>query len=56
MFFVAAYDAYAKATGATFDKDVKLLSIPADKYDNLKSLYFNIGSVSGIVVCHLSCH
>ena len=56
MFFVAAYDAYAKATGATFDKDVKLLSIPADKYDNLKSLYFNIGSVSDIVVCHLLCH
>lgn len=41
-----AYDKYAKATGATFDDTVGMLALPAEDYDNLESLFFNINGVS----------
>lgn len=46
-----AYDRYVQATGATFDENAGLLSLPADQYDNLQSLYFNI---MGVSLNHLS--
>ncbi|KAJ8591314.1 acid protease [Rhizopogon salebrosus TDB-379] len=44
-----ATDAFAKyksATGATLDDTTGLLKISSDQYDQLSSLYFNIGGVS----------
>ncbi|KAI0797341.1 aspartic peptidase A1 [Irpex lacteus] len=40
----SAYNSYVNVTGATFDEDVGLLSIPAEDYKKLESLYFRIGS------------
>lgn len=38
-----AYNAYAKATGGVFDEGTGLLSITLEQYQNLQSLYFEIG-------------
>ncbi|KAI0089618.1 aspartic peptidase A1 [Irpex rosettiformis] len=40
----SAFNEYMKATGASLDERVGLLSIPANRYKNLESLYFLIGS------------
>lgn len=47
---VDAYNRYVNATGATFDEDVGLLSLPADQFWNLQSLFFNI---NGVRISHL---
>ncbi|EIW81194.1 acid protease [Coniophora puteana RWD-64-598 SS2] len=41
-----AFQAYTKATGATEDKTTGLLTITEEQYNNLQSLFFNIGGVS----------
>ena len=41
-----AYQAYMQATGATEDQTTGLLTITQEQYNNLQSLYFNIGGVN----------
>ncbi|KAG0708461.1 acid protease [Suillus ampliporus] len=41
-----AFQAYQSATGATLDSTTGLLTITPQQYDNLQSLYFNIGGVA----------
>lgn len=41
-----AFQAYQKATGAVLDSTTGLLTITAQQYANLQSLYFNIGGVT----------
>ncbi|CCM03747.1 uncharacterized protein FIBRA_05893 [Fibroporia radiculosa] len=41
-----AYSKYQSATGATEDEDTGLLRLSTSEYDNLESLYFNIGGSS----------
>jgi len=41
-----AFQAYQKATGATEDQTTGLLTITQQQYENLQSLYFNIGGVT----------
>ncbi|KAJ8593943.1 acid protease [Rhizopogon salebrosus TDB-379] len=43
---VEAFQAYQQATGATQDQTTGLLTITQQQYDNLQSLYFNIGGVT----------
>lgn len=40
-----AIAAYQNATGATTDEDTGLLTITAEQFANLQSLFFNIGGV-----------
>ena len=40
-----AFDAYAKATGATQDQTTGLLTLSNEDFNNLESLFFNIGDV-----------
>ena len=42
---VDGYSAYMEATGATEDETTGLLTISSTDYDNLESLFFNIGGV-----------
>jgi cathepsin E len=41
-----AYNSYASATGGVLNKKTGLLSITPDQYDNLQSLFFDIGGVT----------
>lgn len=41
-----AFQAYQQATGATLDQTTGLLTITQQQYNNLQSLYFNIGGVT----------
>ena len=37
------FEEYMMLTGATFDDDTEYLMISSDDYENLESLFFNIG-------------
>jgi len=41
-----AFDKYQAATGGTLDSSTGLLKISSEQYNNLSSLYFQIGDVS----------
>ncbi|KAJ3542726.1 hypothetical protein NM688_g5942 [Phlebia brevispora] len=45
MIATDAFQAYQKATGATMDQTTGLLTITEDQYENLQSLFFNVGNV-----------
>ncbi|KAI0922513.1 hypothetical protein AcW1_002869 [Taiwanofungus camphoratus] len=42
----SAYNTYQSATGATYDDNTGLLRITTSQYDNLESLYFDIGGTT----------
>ena len=44
-----AFDAYVKATGATQDQTTGLLTISNENFNNLESLFFNIGDVRDLL-------
>lgn len=44
-----AFDAYVQATGATQDQTTGLLTLSNDNFNNLQSLFFNIGDVRSLV-------
>lgn len=44
-----AFDAYTQATGATQDQTTGLLTLSNEDFNNLQSLFFNIGDVRGLV-------
>jgi len=46
MIATDAFQAYEKATGAKLDKTTGLLTITESQFNNLQSLFFNIGGVS----------
>lgn len=46
MFNLDAFAVYQNLTGGVLDQTTGLLTITSDQYDNLESLFFNIGEVS----------
>ena len=42
----SAFDSYQQATGGVLDQATGLLKITEEQYNNLQSLFFNIGGVS----------
>jgi len=41
-----AYNSYVSSTGAVLDKDTELLKLTPAQYENLKSLFFDIGGTT----------
>lgn len=46
LFWLDAFEKYKSATGAVMDSTTGLLSITAEQYENLKSLFFEIGGTT----------
>lgn len=50
MIATDAFDAYKKATGAKVDEATGLLTVTAEQFKKMKSLYFKIGEVGALVI------
>lgn len=45
MIATDAFQKYQQLTGATMDSQTGLLTLTEDQFDNLQSLFFNIGRI-----------